>query len=222
MLYGLLLVLCSRHQGPAGGRRLCHLDGRGYRTRDGVGRCAIPTIRQCGASRMHRVNPAGNGRFADVDAGLGLGAGRYYMTSMVMDLYNTDILTLSTTLENGELDAPDASVRRVSKLCGSELELDLKLVDGVVSAVALRVKACALGQASAAILQDGIIGANREELITARNTFRAMLKDGGDAPRGRFAKLALLRGVAKYPARHQSALLAFEAAVAAFPQVVDS
>lgn len=141
---------------------------------------------------------------------------------MLNSLYNTDILGLSATLENARLDAPDGTVRQVSKLCGSWLEIDLNVKGERVSDCALRVQACALGQASAAILQDAIIGASLAELITAREGLRAMLKADGEPPEGRFAKLALLQGVATYPARHQSTLLAFEAAVAAMEAALDS
>lgn len=132
---------------------------------------------------------------------------------MLTTLYSTDILTLSSTLENSRLHDADASVRKVSKLCGSWVELDVKVEDGVVSDAALRVQACALGQASAAILKEKIVGASREDLVEARNALRDMLKDGGDPPEGRFERLVLLEGVKSYPARHQSTLLAFEAAV---------
>ncbi|MGB0908346.1 MAG: iron-sulfur cluster assembly scaffold protein [Maricaulaceae bacterium] len=134
---------------------------------------------------------------------------------MLGSLYNTDVLTLSSQLENTSLDAPDGTSRKVSKLCGSWLEVDINVDGDVVSEVALRVQACALGQASAAILQAGIIGAGLPEIETARDALRAMLKEGGDAPRGRFEKLSLLAGVAEYPARHTSTMLAFDAAVEA-------
>jgi len=78
-----------------------------------------------------------------------------------------------------------------------------------------------LGQASAAILKEAIIGASLEELTIARDGLHAMLKADGAPPAGRFAKLAILQGVAKYPARHTSTLLAFEAAVAAFDDAVE-
>ena len=84
-----------------------------------------------------------------------------------------------------------------------------------VSDVALRVQACALGQSSAAILQEAIIGATLEEVVAARDALRAMLKEGGRPPSGSFAKLALLAGVKDYPARHTSTQLAFVAAVKA-------
>lgn len=134
---------------------------------------------------------------------------------MLNTLYSTDILTLSSTLENGRLDAPDAFVRKVSKLCGSWVELDVKVEEQTVIEAALRVQACALGQASAAILKASIVGATLDALEEARDGLRAMLKNDGAPPSGRFEQLALLQGVKAYPARHQSTLLAFEAAVEA-------
>ena len=134
---------------------------------------------------------------------------------MIDDLYNSDILTLSAQLEDGRLTRPDGSAREVSKLCGSELEIDVAMNGELVSDVALRVQACALGQSSAAILQEAIIGARLEEVVEARDALRAMLKEGGAPPTGRFKKLALLAGVKDYPARHTSTMLAFVAAVRA-------
>ncbi|MDB2437714.1 iron-sulfur cluster assembly scaffold protein [Hellea sp.] len=138
-----------------------------------------------------------------------------YIFSMFDDLYNTEILTLSASLKNERLDAPDGTARKVSKLCGSWLEIDVKVDGDIVSDVALRVQACALGQSSAAILQQGIIGASLEEITEARNALREMLKSDGEAPTGQFEKLALLKGVKAYPARHTSTMLAFDAAVEA-------
>lgn len=138
-----------------------------------------------------------------------------YIKSMLGSLYNTDILTLSAGLKNTRLESPDASVRKVAKLCGSWVELDIKMDAGTAADYALRVQACALGQASAAILQEGIIGATLEDIRVARDALRAMLKEGGEAPKGRFENLKLLAGVADYPARHGSTLLAFDAAVQA-------
>ena len=131
---------------------------------------------------------------------------------MFDDLYNTDILTLSASLKNERLDAPNGTARKVSKLCGSWLEIDVNMDGDVVSEVALRVQACALGQSSAAILQQGIIGASLEEITQAKDALRAMLKSDGEPPKGRFERLALLKGVKAYPARHTSTMLAFDAA----------
>jgi len=131
---------------------------------------------------------------------------------MFGDLYNTDILTLAASLSDARLVSPCGTARAVSKLCGSELEIDVNMSGSIVSDVALRVKACALGQASAAILQEAIIGASGDEITRAHDALEAMLKSGGKPPTGRFEKLAMLQGVAAYPARHTSTLLAFKAA----------
>jgi len=141
---------------------------------------------------------------------------------MFTELYNTEILSLSATLKNETLDAPQGSARKVSKLCGSWVEIDVSLDGGVVSEAALRVQACALGQASAAILKTQIIGASLDDLIAARDALRDMLKSAGEPPTGRFERLKLLAGVSAYPARHASTLLAFEAAVEAARQAQDA
>ena len=141
---------------------------------------------------------------------------------MFDELYNTEILTLSASLKNELLEAPHGSARKVSKLCGSWVEIDLNIKEGLVSETALRVEACALGQASAAILQQAIIGASLDDITAAANALRAMLKEGGEPPKGRFEKLALLRGVKDYPARHISTMLAFEAAREAFEQALEN
>lgn len=134
---------------------------------------------------------------------------------MLSELYNTDILTLSAGLKNARLPKLDGTARRVSKLCGSWVEIDIAMDGDIISDLALRVEACALGQASAAILQEAIIGASLFEVQDARDALRAMLKEGGSPPKGRFAKLSLLSGVAGYPARHTSTMLAFDAAAEA-------
>lgn len=138
-----------------------------------------------------------------------------YIEPVMDDLYNSDILTLSASLRNERLESPDGTSRKVSKLCGSWLEIDVNMDGDKVSEAALRVQACALGQASAAILNEKIIGASLSELVNARDSLKAVLKSGGHPPNGRFAKLGLLKGVSAYPARHTSTLLAFEAAVEA-------
>jgi NifU-like protein involved in Fe-S cluster formation len=91
-----------------------------------------------------------------------------------------------------------------------------------VSDFAQDVKACALGQASAAVLGAHVIGATLAELELAREQFRAMLQHGADAPDGRFSDLAMLAPVKDYPARHASTLLAFEAVTEAVRQATEA
>jgi len=135
---------------------------------------------------------------------------------MIDDLYSARVLRLVANIPHaGRLAAPDASAEKVSKLCGSKITVDVTLTDGRVSDFAQDVRACALGQASAAVLGANIIGADLGEIEVARDALYAMLKAGGPHPEGRFSELSVLEPVKDYPARHASTLLAFEAAVEA-------
>jgi len=135
---------------------------------------------------------------------------------MIDDLYNTDVLSLAANIAHiGTLESPDATVRKVSKLCGSWVEIDIKATDKTVTDFAIRLQACALGQASASILSENVVGASLTELTKARDSLQAMLKSGGDPPAGRFERLGLLQEVANYPARHISTMLPFNAVVEA-------
>ena len=135
---------------------------------------------------------------------------------MIDDLYSAKLLRLAAEMPRaGRLSDPDASSEKVSKLCGSRVVVDVKVDGDRVTDFAQDVKACALGQASAAVLGAHVIGASLAELESTRDAFKAMLKADGPPPGGRFADLALLAPVKDYPARHTSTLLAFEAAAEA-------
>ena len=142
---------------------------------------------------------------------------------MIDDLYSARILGLAADMPRaGRLTDPDASSEKVSKLCGSRIVVDVKLKDGRVADFAQDVKACALGQAAAAVLGANVVGADLEEIRVARDALHAMLKTGGPPPEGRFSELAVLAPVKDYPARHTSTLLAFEAALDAVRQAVET
>ncbi|HVY34389.1 MAG TPA: iron-sulfur cluster assembly scaffold protein [Caulobacteraceae bacterium] len=142
---------------------------------------------------------------------------------MIDDLYSAKVLTLAANMPHaGRLAAPQATSEKVSKLCGSRVLVDLSLHDGRVSDFAQDVKACALGQAAAAVLGAHVMGAKVAEIEQARDALKAMLKTGGAAPQGRFADLAILEVVKDYPARHASTMLAFEAAAEAGRAALDA
>ncbi len=131
---------------------------------------------------------------------------------MIDDLYSARILTLAGNMPRaGRLAAPQASVEKVAKLCGSRVIVDVTMDGDRVADFAQDVKACALGQAAASVLGAHVVGASLAELEAARGQMRAMLKEGAPPPGGRFADLALLAPVKDYPARHASTMLAFEA-----------
>lgn len=141
---------------------------------------------------------------------------------MIDDLYSAKLLKLAANMPRaGRLPRPDASSEKIAKLCGSRVTVDVVVEGDRVADFAQDVKACALGQASASVLGEHVLGASLAEIEMARDQFRAMLKQGADAPVGRFADLSMLAPVKDYPARHASTLLAFEAAAEAVRRAVE-
>jgi NifU-like protein involved in Fe-S cluster formation len=138
---------------------------------------------------------------------------------MIDELYSSRILSLAANMPRaGRLGAPDGSAEKVAKLC--RVVVDVVMDGDRVVDFAQDVKACALGQAAAAVLGAHVIGASLGEIEMARDAFRAMLKTGGPPPTGRFSDLAMLEPVRDYAPRHASTLLAFEATVDACHQAL--
>ncbi|QYZ71133.1 iron-sulfur cluster assembly scaffold protein [Neotabrizicola shimadae] len=132
--------------------------------------------------------------------------------SDLIKLYSGRILELAADIPHlGRLPHPDASAKRRSPLCGSTVTADVVVKDGRVQDFAQDVKACALGQASAAVLGRVVIGRSRAELEAARDALRAMLKEGGPVPAAPFDGYEVLIPARDYKNRHASILLALEA-----------
>lgn len=142
---------------------------------------------------------------------------------MLDDLYTSKLLALCAAIPHvGRLEQPQGTSTRHARLCGSVVTADIVLDgEGKVAEFAQDVNACALGQASAAVLGGGVIGATLEELRVARDGLRALIsgEDTGFDPR--FGDLELFAAVRDYKARHASVMLAFEAVVEAGERASD-
>ena len=136
------------------------------------------------------------------------------------EIYNTRILELAGAISRSErLEHPDARSTAHSKLCGSTVTIDLALRDGKVSDYGQTVKACLLGQASASVMAREVVGSTPDELRTVARQMRAMLKEGGPPPSGRWSDLAVLEPVRNYKARQASTLLVFDAVESALDDI---
>jgi|APTNR8051073442_1049403.scaffolds.fasta_scaffold00958_11 NifU-like protein involved in Fe-S cluster formation len=135
-------------------------------------------------------------------------------TSRIIELAS-DIHFVGPLIEVGS--GPIGQSLKASKICGSQIEVSVQLDAARQKIVSFGIvpKACALGQASAAILSHHIIGGTIDEVIAARDELRNMLKHSGAAPSGRFWELRHLETVIDYPARHASTMLAWEATASA-------
>lgn len=132
--------------------------------------------------------------------------------SDLIKLYSGRILELAADIPHlGRLPRPDGSAKKRSPLCGSTVTADVVVRDGRVAEFAQDVKACALGQASAAVLGRVVIGRSRAELEAAREALKAMLKAGGPVPAAPFDGYEVLAPARDYRNRHASILLALEA-----------
>ncbi|MCB1397046.1 MAG: iron-sulfur cluster assembly scaffold protein [Rhodobacter sp.] len=141
-------------------------------------------------------------------------------SSDLIKLYSSRLLALAADIPHlGRLPSPQASIRKRSPLCGSTVTVDMDMADGHVSRFGQEVKACALGQAAAAILGAVVIGRTRPELDRAAAQLEAMLKHGGPVPDAPFDGFEALLPARDYKNRHASILLAVQAAAEAARQI---
>jgi NifU-like protein involved in Fe-S cluster formation len=141
----------------------------------------------------------------------------------MIKLYSNRILALAADIPHTDrLDTPDASEMKRSPLCGSTVTVDVAVKNGVVEAFGQDVKACALGQASASVLGDAVVGQSLETIRTGRDELAAMLKSDGPAPSAPFDELKVLEPAKAYKNRHASILLAFDATVAALESLSEA
>ncbi len=139
---------------------------------------------------------------------------------MLSDVYNKRILELAGNIPLLErLPTPDATATAHSRLCGSTVTVDLTMDGDVVTGFGHDVKACALGQASSAIMARHVVGATAGELRAVREQARAILKENAEPPAGKWSDLAVLVPVRDYKARHASTMLTFDAVVDAIGQI---
>ena len=101
-----------------------------------------------------------------------------------------------------------------SKSCGSTLAINLDVESsGNIDAIGLRVSACAVGQASAAIFAASAAGRGGADIaasLAAKGAWPAGLGDMPDWP-----DLHVIAAARDYPARHGAMLLPWKAALAA-------
>jgi NifU-like protein involved in Fe-S cluster formation len=127
-------------------------------------------------------------------------------------LYNTQILRLATSIpHHARLAGAQGTSERRSPICGSRVTVDVMLdAGGRIAALGQEVRACALGQASAALMGAHAIGRSLAELEEARDALTGFLAGERDDP-GLWPGLEVLAPARAHSARHASIRLAFEA-----------
>lgn len=132
--------------------------------------------------------------------------------SASVKLYSPQVLGLAASLALYPLDdAFQARAEARSQVCGSTLTLGLDRDDeGHVSRIGVQLTACAIGQASAAILASAIIGAPPARIEAARAAIEAWCKGEGELPD--WPGILALEPARAHPGRHGALLLPWRAA----------
>lgn len=138
-------------------------------------------------------------------------------------LYNLEILRLAAAIPHHErLAHPGGTSEKRSPVCGSRVTVDISTDDtGHVAEIGMLVRACALGQASAALLGEAVIGRTPDEIAAARDNLTAWLAGERDVPPD-WPGMDLFTPALPHRGRHASIRLAFEAAAEAAAQAVEA
>lgn len=127
-------------------------------------------------------------------------------------LYTPELLGLATGLAAFPLtdDLPLRADAR-SRTCGSTIALGLALdQNGLVSRVGMKVSACAIGQASAALLAQSVRGHNPGQVCLTAEGLAAWLAGTGDLPP--WPGIEALVPARDHPGRHGALMLPWTAA----------
>lgn len=142
---------------------------------------------------------------------------------MSLGPYSNDLLARAAAIGRiGRLAAPHGTGEAVSRVCGSEVIVDVILdANGRVADYAQEVRACVVGQSAAAAVAEGAVGADLDQVRAAAADFARFLEtDASAAPYpddfpalrdGSFKGLLDLAPVRAHRQRHASAQLALKA-----------
>jgi NifU-like protein involved in Fe-S cluster formation len=132
-----------------------------------------------------------------------------------VSLYTPELLMLAVSLADYPLSLSHhhrAEVR--SRICGSVVAVSMNLdEDNRVTAVGMRVSACAVGQAAAALFARGGAGHNAASLEEARREIADWLSGEGTLPG--WPALHTLSAALPHSGRHSAILLPWDAALRA-------
>jgi nitrogen fixation NifU-like protein len=133
---------------------------------------------------------------------------------MLEELYQEIILDHYRRPRNkGKAEPADVHAREYNPLCGDEIEVTARLVDGKIADLKFDGHGCSISQASASIMTQKLIGKTLPEAQQFIGSFLKMMR--GDAPFGgkEMGDLKALEGVLKFPVRVKCATLAWNTAL---------
>ena len=130
-------------------------------------------------------------------------------------VYTTQILRLAASLSGARgLERVDGRAELRSPTCGATITTEVMLDKGKLAALSQSVRACAFGQASAALVERGARGKSAAEIAQALEQLGQWLDKRSEQP-GDWPGLGELAPARSKTGRHGAILLPFRALAAA-------
>jgi nitrogen fixation NifU-like protein len=133
------------------------------------------------------------------------------------ELYQEILLEHNSKPRNFKvLEDANQSAEGYNPLCGDQITLSVKVVDGVIDDVGFQGSGCAISRASASMMTQSIKGQSVEQAELIFDAFHHMMTEPEDeVDLDTLGDLETLSGVNEYPTRIKCAILAWHTMKAA-------
>ena len=133
------------------------------------------------------------------------------------DLYQEILLEHNSKPRNfREVEEANRTSEGYNPLCGDQITLYLKVVDGVIDDVGFQGSGCAISRASASMMTQSIKGESIERAQEIFDAFHHMIVEpGAELDYDTLGDLETLSGINEYPTRIKCAILAWHTMKAA-------
>ncbi len=137
--------------------------------------------------------------------------------SGLSDLYQEILLEHNSKPRNFKtVEEANQTSEGFNPLCGDQITLSLKVVDGVIDDVGFQGTGCAISRASASMMTQSIKGQSVEQAEHIFDAFHHMITEPeGELDLDTLGDLETLSGVNEYPTRIKCAILAWHTMKAA-------
>jgi len=137
--------------------------------------------------------------------------------SGLSDLYQEILLEHNSKPRNfRKVEEANQTSEGYNPLCGDQITLYLKVVDGVIDDVGFQGTGCAISRASASMMTQSIKGQSLERAQEIFDAFHHMITEpDGELDLDTLGDLETLSGISEYPTRIKCAVLAWHTMKAA-------
>ncbi|MBI3395310.1 MAG: SUF system NifU family Fe-S cluster assembly protein [Spirochaetia bacterium] len=131
--------------------------------------------------------------------------------SLTEDLYKDIIIEHSQSPSHRHpVDQANVKESGVNRSCGDEIEVELRVENGVIKGIGIQGRGCSISTASSSLMADAVDGMTVEQAEDLIESFKNMIVDNAAVEFPDSAEdLQALAGVNRYPVRVKCATLAW-------------